>query len=577
MKRTDFKRWQNRIAAARGDRKVDLLLVGGKVVNVFNYTIEETSVAVYDGQVVGFGDYDAVEKYDLKGRYLSPGLIEGHIHIESSKLTPSRFAEAVVPHGTSTVVTDPHEIANVWGIKGIKFMIECSRELPLDIFYMLPSCVPATSMETSGATLSADDLSALLEDESILGIGEVMNFPGAYSGDYDVLSKTALSGEKRPVDGHAPGLIGKNLSAYMIAGPSTDHECFALDEAREKLAHGMRIMIREGSTARNLDALLPLVNAQTERRCMFVSDDKRPGDLLNEGHLDHILRRAVGKGMDPITAIRLVTINTAEAFGLLGRGGIRPGWRADLVLFEDLKSFKVNEVWHGGKLIARDGIILTEVAECRAGYRSGRLNVPELKLDVVRVEDRQCRIKVIGIIPEQIVTKMLTTQMPVTNGYLISDMENDIIKLVVVDRHSGNGNIGIGFVKGFGIRRGAIGSTVAHDSHNIIIAGVDDNSIIAAINHLVEIGGGQVVTNGSHIQASLSLPIAGLMSDKNVTEVASSEEELIEAAGKNGCNLKDPFMALSFLALPVIPELKLTDRGLVDVGKFQLVSLYKQD
>ena len=577
MNKPDFRRWQNRIGAARGDRKVDLLLLGGKVVNVFNGTIEETSVAIYDGRVVGFGDYDADEKYDLKGRYLAPGLIEGHIHIESSKLTPSRFAEIVVPHGTSTVIADPHEIANVWGIAGIKYMIECSRELPLDIFYMLPSCVPATSMETAGAVLTANDLNTLLEDESILGIGEVMNFPGAYSGDYDILAKIALSAGEKPIDGHAPGLTGKNLSAYMIAGPSTDHECFELDEALEKLSCGMRIMIREGSTAHNLDTLLPLINEQTERRCMFVTDDKRPGDLLDEGHLDYILRRAVSKGLDPITAVRMVTLNTAEAFGLTGRGGISPGWRADLVLFEDLQSFKVNEVWHGGKLVARDGTILTEVAECKAEYYSGRLNVPELEPDAILVEDRQCRIRVIGIMPEQIVTKALSVYMPSADGFLTSDIDNDIIKLVVVDRHSGKGNIGIGFVQGFGIRRGAIGSTVAHDSHNIIVTGVDDNSIIAAISHLVKIGGGQVVTDGNQIKATLSLPIAGLMSDKSVTEVVSFEEELIKGARINGCKLKDPFMVLSFLALPVIPELKLTDRGLVDVVKFQPVSLYEKE
>ncbi len=577
MNKPDFRRWQNRIGAARGDRKVDLLLLGGKVVNVFNGTIEETSVAIYDGRVVGFGDYDADEKYDLKGRYLAPGLIEGHIHIESSKLTPSRFAEIVVPHGTSTVIADPHEIANVWGIAGIKYMIECSRELPLDIFYMLPSCVPATSMETAGAVLTANDLNTLLEDESILGIGEVMNFPGAYSGDYDILAKIALSAGDKPIDGHAPGLTGKNLSAYMIAGPSTDHECLELDEAVEKLSCGMRIMIREGSTAHNLDTLLPLINEQTERRCMFVTDDKRPGDLLDEGHLDYILRRAVSKGLDPITAVRMVTLNTAEAFGLTGRGGISPGWRADLVLFEDLQSFKVNEVWHGGKLVARDGTILTEVAECKAEYYSGRLNVPELEPDAILVEDRQCRIRVIGIMPEQIVTKALSVYMPSADGFLTSDIDNDIIKLVVVDRHSGKGNIGIGFVQGFGIRRGAIGSTVAHDSHNIIVTGVDDNSIIAAISHLVKIGGGQVVTDGNQIKATLSLPIAGLMSDKSVTEVVSFEEELIKGARINGCKLKDPFMVLSFLALPVIPELKLTDRGLVDVVKFQPVSLYEKE
>jgi len=554
--------------------EVDLLIIGGKVINVFNSSVEEIPVAVFDGQIVGLGEYSARAIYDLKGKFLAPGFIEGHIHIESSKLTPPRFGEAVIPHGTATVIADPHEIANVWGIDGIKFMIDSSQDIGMSIFYMLPSCVPATSMETSGASLSAEDLEPLLKYPSVLGVGELMNFPGAYSGDKSILEKVALSAGTRPVDGHAPGLSGNNLSAYLLAGPSTDHECFKLDEAEEKLARGMRIMIREGSTARNLEALLPLVNESTERRCMFVSDDRRSGDLLEDGHMDHILRKAVKNGLDPLTGIRMVTLNTAEAFGLRGRGGIGPGWRADLVALDNLEDFNVTEVWNNGSLVAKNGSCLAEIRVKEFGSGTSSLPVPRLSPGAFDVKDKGSQIRVIGLLPGQIVTKALLMELPVENGLVVPDPTRDVVKLAVVDRHSGKGRTGVGFVHGLGIRKGAIGSTVAHDSHNIIVAGVNDKSMFAVVNHLVAMGGGQVVVDGDRVLADLPLPVAGLMSDRPARDVATNERVLIDASRKLGCELDDPFMALSFLALPVIPELKLTDHGLVDVGKFKIVSLY---
>ncbi|NQU06220.1 MAG: adenine deaminase [Calditrichaeota bacterium] len=574
MSSIDYARWQARIAAARGDRKVDILFVGGKIVNVFNSCIEEKPVAVYDGHVVGFDEYPTEKIIDLKGKYLLPGFIEGHIHIESSKLTPPRFAEVVVKHGTTTVIADPHEIANVWGITGIKFMIENARNLPLKVYYMLPSCVPATDMETAGASLQAKDLKPLLDDPGVLGVGEMMNFPGAFLGIKSVLEKAALGMGGRPIDGHAPGLLGKNLSAYMIAGPKTDHECFTLAEAEEKLAIGMRVMIRQGSTAHNLEALLPLVNPATERRCMFVSDDRRAGDLLNEGHLDSILRLAVKSGLDPVTAVRMVTLNTAETFGLTGKGAIRPGWRADLVAVEDLSEFKVTDVWNGGRAIVQDGEYLAETPSINNPVESGSLPVPELSESAFHVKDIGQAVRVIGIVPDQIITTSETAVLPMLDGMVISDTDNDIVKLIVVERHTGRGGVAVGFVKGLGIREGAIASTVAHDSHNIIAAGVDDHSLLNAVRALVASGGGQAVVKGDKILAELPLPIAGLMSDRPAFEIAEIEEHLIAAAKELGCRLNDPFMTLSFLALPVIPELKLTDLGLVDVGKFQLVSLY---
>ncbi len=571
---TDIDRWQARLAAARGELEVDLLLTGGRVVNVFNGSVEGTAVAIYDGHIVGFGDYPARETYDLKGAYLSPGFIEGHIHVESSKLTPPHFAETVIPHGTTTVVADPHEIANVLGIRGIRYMLESARPTPLDFYYMLPSCVPATHLETAGAELTADDLRPLLDEPDILGIGELMNFPGAYLGDPAVLAKVALAGNSRPVDGHSPGLSGRNLSAYLVAGPSTDHECTTYEEAVEKLARGMRIMIREGSTARNLEALLPLVTPTTERRCMFVSDDRRPGDLTLQGHLDHILRQAVGQGLDPVTALRMVTLNPAEAFGLVGRGAVRPGWLADLTALEDLKSFNVVEVWKKGRLVAKDGRFTGSSVNPVQVPRSGPLPVPPLNLKMFEIPDKGQPVRVIGLVPDQIITGSLTAEPPSENGLLGSDTARDIVKLVVIDRHSGEGRMSAGFIHGLGLQRGALASTVAHDSHNIIAAGVDDRSILTAANRLVQMGGGQVAVEGDNILAELPLPIAGLMSELDAAEVAGLEERLIDAARKLGTRVPDPFMALSFLSLPVIPELKLTDRGLVDVTRFEIVPLY---
>jgi adenine deaminase len=530
-------------------------------------------VGIAKGCIAGVGDFEAERTVDLEGAYLSPGFIEGHIHIESSKLIPTRFAEAVLPHGTTTVVADPHEITNVHGIEGIRFMIEEADKSLIDFFFMLPSCVPATHMETAGANLSADDLRPLLSEKRIIGIAELMNYPGAFLGDPDVLAKSALSGGKLPVDGHSPGLRGKLLGAYLAAGPGTDHECCTLEEALEKLALGMRLQIREGSTAKNLKALLPLVTAATERRCLLVSDDRRPGDLVGNGHLDENLRLAVKSGLDPVTALRMVTLNPAETYGLTDRGGIRPGWIADLTAFPDLQEFRVQQVWKSGIPVVRDGRLCGGNQGLHT-FEGRRLNVPKFEDSSLQVPDQGRPIRTILAIPDQIVTGEVTVTLDSENGFLIPDATRDIAKLVVIERHTGQGRTAVAFVKGLGLKEGAIGSTVAHDSHNIIIAGCDDQSIRTALENLVEMGGGQIAVSGKDVLAVLKLPIAGLMSDQPAEEVANLEEQLIAASRRLGCSLHDPFMALSFLALPVIPKLKLTDLGLVDVEQFKIVSIY---
>lgn len=569
----NLSRWQALLAAARGDRPADVLLANANIVNVFAGQVEFGSIALSDGCIAGIGDYKALEMIDLQSAYIAPGLIEGHIHIESSKLTPRRFAEAVAPHGTTAAIADPHEIANVWGVEGLRYMMNESRGLPLDIFYMLPPCVPATAMETAGARLSVEDLKMFGDEPNVIGLAEMMNFPGTYSGDADMLSKAALFHGRRPIDGHSPGLSGYNLNAYLAAGPATDHECNALEEAREKLARGMRIMLREGSTARNLKTLAPLVIPATERRCLLVSDDRRASDLHTEGHLDYILRQAVKAGIDPLTAIRMVTLNAAETYDLKYRGGIRPGWKADLVVFNNLEEFIPLMVWKDGCRIAEHGKLIVPL-QSESHHQPLRLCVPPLESDAFEIPDKQRPVRVIRLVPDKIITHSVVCQPKVSAGMLISDIENDIVKLVVVERYSGAGRSTAAFVQGFELKCGAIGSTVAHDSHNIIAAGIDDNSIHTAVRRLTEIGGGQVATLGDRILAELPLPIAGLMSDEPLANLVKNENILLAAASQLGCPLKDPFMALSFLALPVIPELKLTDQGLVDVNEFKIVPLY---
>ena len=568
----NVERLQRVLAVARGDEPADLLLRGGRVVNTLSYEIEEMSVAVADGVIAGLGDYAAREIIDLGGAFLSPSLIDGHIHIESSLLSPAEFAKAVVPWGTGAVVCDPHEIANVCGETGIEYMLAATANIPLDVFVMLPSCVPATHMETAGAELTAERLRPFLAHPRVVGLAEVMNFPGVVFGDEAVLGKIAMAGD-RPVDGHAPGVGARWLNAYAAAGIATDHESSTLEEAEEKLRRGMVVLIREGSTARNLEALLPLVTPARAHRFAFVSDDRHADDLISEGHLNATLAKAVRRGLDPILAVAMASSHTAAIFRRRDIGAIAPGRRANFVTFQDLVSFRPVQVWRDGVVVAEHGKLTGDLPDVSTESVRGSVRIPALTENDLRIEATAACVNVIDVIPDQIVTGRSTAELPVRGGCWQADVTQDIAKLLVIERHGRNGNIGKGFVRGFGLTRGALASTVAHDSHNLICAGMSDADMLRAIRVLADGGGGLAVVESGRTLAYLSLPIAGLMSDQPARSVVNTLATLHDAARFIGCRLSAPFMALSFLALPVIPHLKLTDRGLVDVDQFRLIDL----
>jgi len=563
------------LRVARGDEPAELVLTGGRVANVYTGEWQKTDVAICDGVIVGLGDY-AGPRLSVADRYLLPGFIDGHLHLESSMLTPRELSRALLPLGTTTVVADPHEIANVWGTRGLDYLLAGSEGLPVDFFFMLPPCVPATLLETSGANLEADDLMAYLHHSRVLGLAEVMNFPGVVAGDPGLLTKLALF-PQGPLDGHAPLLSGKALNAYRLAGIGSDHECTVLAEAQEKLRKGFYVMLREGSLAKNLADLLPAVTPASLRRTMLVTDDSHPEDLLLTGHLNHLLKKAVAWGLDPLAATTMVTLNPAEYFHLNDRGAVAPGLVADLVVVEELKEFRVDKVLKNGNLVVDQGKLTAWRETAPKSVPISSINVRELVLEAFSPPATGSTAKVIGLIPDQLLTEKRLLPAPIREGRLAADPSRDILKLAVVERHHGTGNLGLGLVQGFGLRRGALAASVAHDSHNIVVVGASEADMLQAVLHLVKLGGGMAVVADGQVIADLALPIAGLMSLLPLEQVATAYGALQEAYRALEGKLPDPFMALSFLALPVIPSLKLTDLGLVDVDRFQIVQLFGPD
>jgi adenine deaminase len=559
------------IAVARGQIPADLILTNARIVNVFTGEIERGNAAISGNYIAGIGDYrQAKETIDLKGKYLLPGLINGHVHIESSMLDVGQYARAVVPRGTTALITDLHEIANVCGIEGIRYILERAHRLPLDIFLMAPSCVPATHMETAGAELGIKEIRQLLRLKQCRGLGEVMNYPGVINSDKAVLDKIA-SAQGKVIDGHAPGLSGNDLNAYVSAGIQSDHESVLIEEAREKLSRGMHIMIREGSSEKNLETLLPLVNDETYRRCMLVVDDRSCVDILNDSDIDAVVRKAIRLGLKPVRAIQMASINTAEYFRLDRLGAVSPGYFANLIVTSDLATFPIDMVFYHGRLVGKDKQSMFSLQKSGKQTLTNTVKVKPFKLEALRLKAKGNIAPVIEIVPGQIVTKKRTMKVKIENGNIIPDIKRDILKLVVVERHKRTGNIGLGLVKGFGLKRGALASSIAHDSHNIVAVGTNDVDIYAAVKQIEKMQGGLSVVADEKVIASLPLPVAGLLSDESLETVVKKLANVEKAASELGVKLVSPFSTLSFVALPVIPELRLTDLGLVDVLQFRLI------
>jgi adenine deaminase len=549
-------------------------LTNACIVNVFSGEIALGDIAVAQGYIVGFGSYDSKKEIDIGGRFVAPGFIDAQVHIESTMTCMTEFVRAVLPFGTTTVIADPHEIANVLGVAGINYMLQSSENQPMNIYFNLPSCVPATDMETSGAKLTAEDLLPFMTDQRILALAEMMNYPGVIHEDPEVLLKIkSIQKYRKPVDGHAPGLSGRDLYAYISAGISSDHECTTAKEAMEKLNAGMRIMIREGTGAKNLNDLLPIVNSKTSRRFMLCTDDRHLYDILEKGHIDSMVRRAIKTGIDPMIAIQMATINSAEYFGIDHLGGIGPGQQADLIVFSDIENLYVEQVYHQGNLVVEDGNISPEIDHPESLSVPSTMNVNMDKIDL-SIPAKGRRVRVMDIIPDQNTTLKRIFKASMLDGMAISDIDRDILKIAVVERHIGSGNVGKGFVRGFGLKRGALVSSVAHDAHNIIVVGTNDSDMKVAIETVVDMGGGLAAVCDGRICAALKLPIAGLMSYEPVNAVNDQLGGLLMAARDFGSTLAYPFMTLSFLALPVIPELRITDKGLIDVTRFKAVPLF---
>ena len=572
-----MKNLENIIKVSKGEELADLVIKNAKLVNVLSEEIYKTDIAIIGDTVAGISKgYKGKKEIDVNGAYVSPSFIDGHVHLESAMLMPSEFAKLVLASGTTTVIADPHEIANVMGLQGISFMREATKNLPLDVYMMLPSCVPATDLETSGVELNSYDLALLIDAPWVLGIAEMMNFPGVVGCDNSVLSKIQLGLDKnKRIDGHAPHLSGKDLNAYIASGVSSDHECTTPEEAIEKLRLGMYLMIREATGARDLEPLIPVMKKYNTRKCMFVTDDRHPKHLVK--HISRMVKKAVKNGVEPVKAIQMASINTAEYFKLTNLGAIAPGYKADIAVFDDLEKFEPKMVFKNGQMIAKDGKMVIDTTDFKLPALRGSVNIKYLNIEdlQIKVPQGKDKIKVINVIPKQLITKLSVENAKIVDGLAVSDNENDILKIAVIERHKATGNIGLGFVKGFKLKSGAIASTVAHDSHNMIVIGTNDEDMYYAAVELVKSQGGKIIVENGKTLAHLPLPIAGLMSDKPVDDVRQKISELESASQKIGCEIADPFMSMAFLSLSVIPELKITDKGLIDVKKFAVTDLFE--
>jgi adenine deaminase len=553
-----------RLAVARGDEPADLVVRGGRVLSVFTREWLETDVAVVDGYVAGLGAYDGAEILDADGRWVVPGFVDAHMHLETSKLLPDQFARLVLPFGTTAVVADPHELANVLGTDGVHWLLDACDGIPLDVWFMASSCVPASRFESPRRALTTGDLEALLRRRRVLGLAEMMDFPGVIHGDEHELAKLALA---RHVDGHAPGVLGRDLNAYAAAGIRSDHEAYTVEEGRERLRAGMWLLIREASAARNLEALVPLLAEYGPSRIAFCTDDREPEHIAGDGHVNSLVRGAVAAGIPPEDALVCATLNPSAWHGLSHLGAVAPGYQADLLLLPDLERFVPATVLKAGRPFGE--IPRTEVPE----WALHTVRVGALGPEVFRIPWRGGRARVIGVVPGQIVTDALVEEPTVRAGEAVADPDRDLAKLAVIERHLETGRIGHGLVRGFGLRRGALASTVAHDAHNVVVVGTSDAAMAFAVRRLANIGGGIVACDAAQVLAELPLPVAGLLSDAPLEEVVAASHALVAAARELGCTLESPFQHLSFLALSVIPSLKLTDRGLIDVDRFELVPL----
>ena len=560
------------------------LLKNAKVVNVFTEKIEETNVLIEKDKIIGVGDYydesDADVCEDLTGKYICPGFIDGHIHIESTMMVPYSLAQSVLVHGTTAVVTDPHEIANVCGVDGIRYMLEMSENLPLHVFIMIPSCVPATCFDEAGASLNAEDIEFLYKEKRVLGLAEMMNYPGVIYNDAPTMDKINACVEKgKPVDGHAPLLSGKDLDKYISAGINSDHECSTADEAIEKLSKGQWIMIRQGSAAKNLEKLLPLFEFPYYLRSILATDDRNPADIISEGHIDNIVRLAIRSGKDPVRAIKMASFNPARYFGIDRVGAVSCGYKADLLILNDLENIDIKDVYSNGVKVVDNGNLLDfeipSAEDLITGSVMNSFHMPDLKAEDFYIEPKGNRCRVIEVIPGEILTNELIEELDFTKDNGI-DIEKDIIKIAVIERHKNTGHKGVGYIKGIGIKNGALAGSVSHDSHNLIVIGSSDENMCVAANHIKKIGGGLCVVKEGKVIAEVRLPVAGLMSTESAVNIAKANEKLRESAKELSVNENiEPFMNMAFVSLPVIPVLKMTTQGLVNVTEFKRVDLFE--